>query len=596
MSLAITQARKRGPIRHPVARLVGSSSSRSALWVVLMCAVGLLAFTLVGIVAAAIWLIAWFGQFAGALPPPDQLTARAPFQTTPILADDGSTVLYEITDPQGGRRTIVKLSQMPRSLIEATIATEDAGFFSNPGFEIRAIFRATVEDLAHQELLSGASTITQQVVRNVLLTPQERLDRSGRRKVKEIIIAYQLTQTYTKDEILSVYMNEIPYGNRSYGVEAAAETYFGKPATQLDLAQAAMLAGIPQAPSYYDPYQNPEAVKDRQSYVLQRMVDQGYISESQASAAAAEPLHFIDRQRAAIAPHFVNDVSNLLRSQLGTERLYHGGDHVITTLDVPLQAMAERAVTSNPSVAAKGSGVNAALVAIDPRSGKVLAMVGSADYGDASIAGEVNMALAPRQSTGILAPFTYALALSHGQTLLSSVIDEPLESAQGTVLLNSATNPHQYLGPVTLRQAIGLGLAAPALQILKNLGSQSLIDLMTRSDLASFKQEVDYTPSLIVAGARVSPIQVAQAYAMLANGGTAHPTSVIDQIVDPSGKVVLRTPDKSSAALSTGVAYLVSSALADPSVRPPDVQRALDLDRPVAFHAATSDDRRDSWA
>ena len=596
MSLALTHARRRNLIGHPVARLVGSSPNRSALWVVLMCAVGLLAFTLVGAVAAAIWLIAWFGQFAGALPPPDQLTARAPFQTTPVMADDNSTVLYEITDPQGGRRTIIKLSQMPRTLVEATIATEDAGFFSNPGFEVRAIFRAFVEDLTHQQLLSGASTITQQVARNVLLTPEERLDRSGRRKVKEIILAYQLTQTYTKDQILSVYLNEIFYGNHSYGVEAAAETYFGKSAAQLDLAQSAMLAGIPQAPSYYDPYQNPDAVKARQSYVLQRMVDQGYITSDQASAASAEPLHFLDRQRAPIAPHFVNYVSDLLQSQLGVDRLYHGGDHAISTLDVPLQTIAERAVTSNPTVAAQGSGTNAALVAIDPRDGHVIAMVGSANYDDPAIAGEVNMALAPRQSTGILNPFTYALALSHGQTLLSSVIDEPLQSAQGTDLLNSTPDPHHYLGPVTLRQAIGLGLAAPALQVLNSQGSQSLIDLMTRSEIANFSQAVDYTPSLLVAGARVSPLEVAQAYAMLADGGTAHRPVVIDRVVDPNGKIVLQTKGSASSALPSGVAYLMTNALADPSVRPADVQSALNLDRPVAFHAAISDDRRDSWA
>ncbi len=595
MSLALTHGRKHSLIRHTTTHLP-RSFDRSALWVVLMCAVGLFAFTLVGAVAAGIWLIAWFGQFAGALPPPDQLTARAPFQTTPVLADDGSTVLYEITDPQGGRRTIIKLSQMPRTLIEATIATEDAGFYSNPGFEIRAIFRAAVEDLSHQQLLSGASTITQQVVRNVLLTPQERLDRSGRRKVKEIILAYQLTQTYTKDQILDVYLNEIPYGNRSFGVEAAAETYFGKPAAQLDLAQSAMLAGIPQAPSYYDPYRNPQAVKERQSYVLQRMVDQGYITEDQARAAAAEPLHYVDQQHAPIAPHFVNYVIDLLQSELGTDRLYFGGDRAITTLDVPLQIMAERAVTSNPTVAAKGSGTNAALVAIDPRNGHVLAMVGSANYDDPDIAGEVNMALAPRQSTGILTPFTYALALDHGQTLVSSVIDEPLQSAQGTDLLHPVADPHHYLGPVTLRQAIGLGLAAPALQIVGNLGSQSLIDLMTRTGITNFRQEIDYTPSLLVAGAHVSPMQVVQAYAMLADGGTAHRPVVIDKVVEPDGKVTPGATEKASDALPPGVAYLVSDALIDPSVRPPDVQRALDLNRPVAFHSATSDDRLDSWA
>ena len=598
MSLAVTRLHWRPLSHHPNHHLKRPIRRRSALWIAVLCIVGLLSLASVVTVAAAIWLIAWFGQFAGALPPPDQLTARAPFQTTPVLASDGSTVLYEITDPQGGRRTIVKLSQIPRYLIEATIATEDAGFFSNPGFELRAIFRAAIEDLTHQEILSGASTITQQVARHVLLTPQERLDRSARRKVKEIILAYQLTQTYTKDEILSVYLNEIYYGRRSYGVEAAAETYFGKSVSQLDLAQCAVIASLPQAPSYYDPSLHLDALKRRQQYILQRMVDQGYISEEEAQKAASEPLRFVDHTRAPIAPHFVNYVSDLLQSRLGTDRLYHAGYHVVTTLDVPLQNAAEQAVRSDPALLAKGSGNNVALVALDPRNGHILAMVGSANYDDPDIAGEVNMALAPRPSTGVLNPLTYALALERGETLVSRVVDEPPSASlsEGVDIRKPTTDSHHYLGPVTLRQALGLGLGAPALQLMAQVGNQNLIDVMTKSFVSDFDKRVDYAPNLAIAGARVSPLEVAQAYAMLADDGVAHRATAIESVIDPSDQVVVQNRPDQSQVLPAGVAYLVTSALADPSVRPPEVQNALKLSQPVAIHVATSDDRRDSWA
>ncbi len=598
MSLALTRSRWHIPSRRPLHRRARPIRDRSSLWIGAICLAGIVAVALVVATATAIWLIAWFGQFAGALPSPDQLTARAPFQTTPVYASDGTTVLYEITDPEGGRRTIVKLSQVPRYLIEATIATEDAGFFSNPGFELRAIFRAAVEDLSHQQVLSGASTITQQVARNVLLTPAERLDLSARRKVKEIVLAYQLTQTYTKDEILSVYLNEIYYGHRSYGVEAAAETYFGKSVSQLDLAECALIASLPSAPAYYDPYVRLDAVKERQQYILQRMVDQGYITEAQARAAASEPLHLVDHRRAPIAPHFVNYVSDLLQTRLGTDRLYHGGYHVVTTLNAPLQSLAERAVSAHPEIFAKGSGNNVAVVALDPRDGHILAMVGSANYDDTDIAGEVNMALAPRESSGVLNPLTYALALERGETLVSRVVDEPQTSldATGTDLASARSDQHQYLGPVTLRQAIGLGLGAPALHLMTIVGNQSLIDLMTRIGVPNFAQRVSYASNFAIAGARVSPLEVAQVYAALADAGVAHRPIAIERVVDSNERVIYQDQPEQRQALPAGIAYLVSSALADPSVRAPEAENALKLDRPVAVHVATSDDRRDSWA
>jgi membrane peptidoglycan carboxypeptidase len=560
--------------------------------------VGILAIAATIAVAAVIWVIVWFGQFAGALPPPDQLTAQASFQTTPVLASDGTTRLYEITDPRGGRRTVVGLDQVPRYLVEATIVTEDASFFSNPGFELRAILRAGLDDLTHKEIVSGASTITQQVVRNILLTPADQQDLSARRKVKEIVLAYQLTQTYTKEQILEVYLNEINYGNRSYGIEAAAEGYFGKPAANLDLAECALLAGLPQAPSYFDPYVRLDEVKSRQEYILQRMVTQGYISADQAQVAADEPLDFVDRRHAFVAPHFVTYVSDLLVNQLGADQLYRGGNSAVTTLDVPLQDAAEKAVAAHLADVTRAGGNNTALVALDPRDGHILAMVGSANYDDANIAGEVNMALAPLPSGGVLTPLTYALALQNGQTLASRIDDSPIPIAEagGSAVPINPNDPHHYLGPVTLRQALGLGLDVPATRILRLVGSQPLIDLGTSLGIADFGDRLDYTANHTIANARVSPLEVAQVYAMLANGGTAEQPIAVQQIRDRAGHLVEQTSASPRGALDPGVAYLVTSVLTDPTVRPPEVAPLVDVGSTVASKVTLSDDQRNAWA
>ncbi len=590
MSLAVTSGHRRF-VRHRRR----ATARRARIPVAALLALGgtLVLLTTAGILAL-VWGIVWFGQFAGALPPPENLAATPPFQTTRVLAADESTLLYEITDPEGGRRTVVRLDQVPRHLIEATIATEDPGFFSNPGFEVRSILRAGIDDLTHQQIVSGASTITQQVVRNVLLSPEERADLSARRKVKEIVVAYQVTQTYSKEQILEIYLNQIYYGNRSYGIEAAAEGYFGKPAANLDLAESALLAGLPQAPGYYDPYSRLDEVKDRQRYVLKRMVDQGYISADEAEDAANEELHFVDARHSVLAPHFVAYVSDRLERQLGPDRLYRGGDVVVTSLDPTLQDIAERAVSASLAGGAVSPRTNAAVVALDPQTGHLLAMVGSANYDDSRIAGQVNMALAQRQSAGILSPLTYALAVRQGETLLSPV--DP-DAASGVAAPTTDAVGPITSAPLTLREALGLGLGPPAMRTMARVGNQNLIDLAERIGLDGFDRRVDYGGNLTIVGARVSPLEVAQVYATLAAGGIAHPPIAITKILDPAGRVVETAPLDESAVLDPGVAYLITSVLADPTVRPPEGPQPLaDGQNNVAARLAFSEDHQDAWA
>jgi membrane peptidoglycan carboxypeptidase len=557
-----------------------------------LCLVGALAFGAVALVVALIWGLVWFGQFAGTLPPPDELTARQVFQTTRVVASDESP-LYEITDPEGGRRTVIRLDQMPRALIEATIATEDPGFFSNPGFEIRSILRASVEDLGNNGIVSGASTITQQVVRNVLLGPDERYQLSLRRKIRELVLAYQLTQTYTKDEILQIYLNEIPYGNRSYGIEAAAQGYFGKSAVNLDLAESALLAGLPQAPGEYDPFTRPDEVKQRQEYVLQRMVQQGYITADEADAAAAEPLQFVDRRHAQVAPHFVVYVTDILSQQMGVDALYHDGDAVITTLDPTLQSIAEQAVSQNLASLAHAGGNNLALVALDPQTGRILALVGSANFDDGAIAGQVNMALAPRQSGGILSPLTFASAIEAGRNLLTPI---EVPATPGAASDSSAGSTAAATEKVTLADALGRGLTDPTSRLLVETGNQGFLDLADRIGVANVVGRVTYGLGSVIAGVQVTPLEVAQVYAALAAGGVARPPSAIVRVVDSSGQTVTQTDTVGHPALDPGVAYLVSSVLADPKYDDGSGLLPSRAAAPIAARAAIADDRKDAWA
>jgi membrane peptidoglycan carboxypeptidase len=541
-----------------------------------------------------VWGLIWFGGFAGALPSVDELTARTVFQTLPVYANDGTTRLYEITDPNGGRRTVIPLSDMSRNLIEATIATEDAGFFSNPGFELRSILRAGIEDLTHQQILSGASTITQQVVRNVLLTPADRNDLSARRKIKEIVVAYQVTQTYSKDDILDIYLNEIYYGNHNYGIEAAAEGYFGESAANLDLAQASLLAGIPQAPGLYDPYLRLDEVKARQEVVLDRMVEQGYITADEASQADAEDVRLVNGKRADIAPHFVAYVADQVTNKVGSDRLYTGGDQVITTLDSAMQSIFDNAVRQDFDAIGHDNGTNLAAIALDPNSGAILAMVGSANYDDPSIAGEVNMAFSPRQSGGILTPATFALALGHGLTLVSPVEDTsvspPIGAANSDPALGRAQAP-----VLTMGDALARGLAQPAASIMRLVGNQSLIDLANATGLDNFASRLDYGADLTIAGARVSALDVAQVYAMFARGGVAHPPAAISRILDRSGNVLDASTSPDREVLDPGVAFLISSVLADTPLTTVDGQPVVDPNTRLAAHSGISEDRRDAW-
>ena len=306
----------------------------------------------------------------------------------------------------------MRLDEIPKSLRDATIAAEDAGFYSHPGFDPRAVLRALYQNFRGQRIVSGASTITQQLVKNAMLSPEI----TAERKIKESFLAIELTRRFSKDKILEMYLNEIYYGNQAYGVEAAAQTYFGKSARDVDLAEASFLAGLPQAPAAYDPFVNIAAARERQDYVLEQIERNDLATAEQIRSARNEQLALLPRITSPElrAPHFVGLVRQWLEQRFSTDLLYRAGLQVQTTLDMNLQELAEQSARQQIQAIRERNASNAALVALRPDTGEVLAMVGSLDFSDASIDGQVNVAIRPRQPGSALKPFTYLLTFQHG--------------------------------------------------------------------------------------------------------------------------------------------------------------------------------------
>jgi 1A family penicillin-binding protein len=582
-------------------------------------AVGLILITIFGITVALIGLRSLDGVgglvelFGKDLPPPEAAVSREVFKSTYIYDRNGE-LLYEIFDPNGGRRTMVPISDMPQHLIAATLATEDANFYENPGFDLRAIVRALWQNFRGQEVLSGASTITQQLIRNALFDPEERYERSVERKIKEIVLAYKLSQMFSKDEILERYLNEIYYGNLSYGIEAAARTYFGKPARELTLAEASLIAGLPQSPVEYDPYVHVREARLRQAEVLGLMVRQGYITDETAEAALREELKFQPIRSDIRAPHFVMYVREMLERKYGRARLYHAGFRVYTTIDLNLQRPAEAAAREHIARIRDHNATNAAVVAINPNSGEILVMVGSADYFDQSISGQVNMTTALRQPGSTVKPFTYAAAFAKGSLSPGSVVmDEPTQfrGAGGEPYI--PRNPDgRFHGPVTVRYALANSLNIPALKVIGDLGVQPMIDLARAMGITSMADARRYGLTVTLGGGEVRLVDLVYAYAPFANGGLQIGQPVADpkpgsrefepaailKVVDAEGRVLEEySPRPGKRVISPQVAWLITDTLSDDEARSDTYGRnsPLVIDRPAAVKTGTTDNFQDSW-
>jgi membrane peptidoglycan carboxypeptidase len=481
------------------------------------------------------------------------------------------------------------LGEIPLALRQAIIATEDASFYRNPGVDLRAVARALWANLRSGEIVSGGSTITQQVARNLLMAPDERTERTWQRKVREAWLAYALTRSLSKDEILTLYLNETYFGNMAYGVEAAARRYFAKPAAQLDLAECALLAGLPQSPGGYDPLTQPEAAKARQRVVLDLMVQAGYVDAAAADRAYREDLAYAGEPFAIEAPHFCMLVRQQLAEAVGEETLRAGGLRIYTTLDLNLQRAAEGQVRRHLATLAESEPGepahnvhNAAVVALDPRSGAVRVLVGSPDYFDAAIDGAVNAAVAPRQSGSAIKPLTYAAAFERGYSPASMVVDV---STTFTTREGRPYTPVNYdyreHGPVLLRQALGSSYNIVAVKLLDRIGIAALVDLAGRLGLPELGREDCQGLAMTLGSCEVPLTRLTAAYAALANGGDRVTPQYIERVETADGEVLWSATPTRTPVLDSRVAYLITDILADDDARAPTFGRNSVLRLPL---------------
>jgi membrane peptidoglycan carboxypeptidase len=521
------------------------------------------------------------------LPDPSSLNAKELAQATKIYDRNG--VLLYVKHTEGVIRTVIPLAAISPHLVDATIALEDRTFYTHKGIDIRRMVGAAIADLTHQRVEQGASTITQQLVKRMFVGDTISVER----KVREATLALEIERRYSKNDILTLYLNQIFYGHEAYGAEAAAQTYFAKSAKDLTIAEAAMLAGIPNSPSAFDPYNQAAAAstKARQQLVLSDMLRDHYITQPEYDKAVKEPLKYQNGsiQKDLKAPWFVDYVLRQLSKQYGEAVVAGGGLQIITTLDYKLQQAAEKAVSSNVSRSdLRARNVNnGAAEAIDPSTGQVLAMVGSANYYDQAIGGQYNVITdgQGRQPGSSFKVYVYATALANGYAPSNLILDK-----QGKINGQPFVNwDHRDEGMITIRRALVESRNIPAIQLLKQLGYDRVFQTARMMGLTSSNLTPERGLAQAIGASEVVPQQHFNAYGVLASGGIYHEPTVILKVVDSQGKVLQEwKPDPGVRVLPAQVAYMISDIL-----RP--VGAALNIKRPYAAKTGTTENWHDSW-
>lgn len=539
------------------------------------------------------------------------------FQST-FFYDRGGTLLYEAFNE--GRRVNVRYEDFPQVLINATIAIEDDTFWSNPGFEVEATLRAFFQFLSDRNTATGGSTITQQIVRNILFEPEYRAERSVQRKIEEIALAFLLTQQRSKEEIITLYLNEIFFGNLAYGAEAAARTFFDKSVNQLTLAEAALLAGLPQAPSNLDPFSANPAIQAqvnlRWRTVLDRMVEEGFITDDERNAAIAQGYTLVEPEAPLRAPHFTvfaqSEFTELMqRIGYPPAALAAGGFRVYTTVDLRVNALAEQAAQTQIAGLAANQVGNAAVVVLQPLTGEIIGMVGSVDYNNAAIDGRVNVAISPRQPGSTVKAFTYAAALEMGYTPANIIWD-----TQTTIDGYSPVNyDRTFHGPVRMRDALANSYNVPAVQTLRRVGVQNLLSFAQRFGIESWGNDASrFGLSLTLGGGEMSLLELSRGFGTFANAGAYVPSTAIRCVLDNVGNILYQynngcltgTANENTIsenvngvqAVDPRIAYIISDILADNAARTPAFGSRSPLFTPgidSSVKTGTTDNFRDNW-
>ncbi len=555
-------------------------------------------YALIALVGGIIMMVLMFFWFSRDLPEPGKLIEAQAENSTRIY-DRNDVPLYSVYE--NINRTYVELPEIPKYLQEATIAVEDKNFYKNKGFSITGYFRGLVIDPIFRRRVTGGSTITQQLVKNVLLTSE----RSLPRKVKELVLSIQVDKRYTKEEVLEMYLNDVPYGGTAIGVEAASESYFGKKVKDLNLAQSALLAGLPQSPSAYSPFSGNDYYIARSRVVLKSMREQGYISKDQETKALEEikKMKFTKRDAVSMkAPHFVIYVKQILASQFGESLVETGGLQVKTTLDYELQQKSEDIVKTEIEKL-KGYKVgNGAAMVIDPKTGEVLTMVGSKDYFDEKSDGNFNVALANRQPGSSLKPVVYAASFEKGYSPSTMLMDVKTEFPNGSGGMYTPVNyDGKFRGPVQVRFALGNSLNIPAVKMLAKVGIKDVMEKGYEMGLDNWEptnanmQNVGL--SLVLGGREVSLMDEVTAYSVFANKGIKQEPVTILEVKDAKGKTLYKYKEKKGQkVLSEEIAFLISHILLDNNARSDAFGPNSALNIPgVAVKTGTTDEKRDNW-
>ena len=568
---------------------------------------------LLAVLGLAFWALLIITKMAKELPSPEQFINRQISQSTKIYDRTAEILLYEIHGEE--KRTIVSFEEIPDYAKKATIAIEDQNFYRHPAFDWRAIIRAFITDIIRGRFVQGGSTITQQLAKNAFLTSE----RTFTRKIKELILAYWIEQRYSKDEILNLYLNQIPYGANAYGIEAAAQTYFSKPAKDLMLAEAAALAALPKAPSYYSPWgPHKEELEQRKNYTIEQMFNLGFIDEEEKQRAQNSKLKFASQSIGSIrAPHFVMLVRDYLVAKYDEEVVEKGGLKVITTLDWPLQELAEIVIKEGAERNTQlYQGKNAALVAQDPKTGQVLALVGSKDYFDVENEGNFNVAYQGlRQPGSALKPFVYITAFQKGYSPETVVFDLPTEfSSYSNIcpLTNinfSDDNPlcfHPqnfdgiFRGPVNFRTALAQSINVPSVKVLYLAGLKDTIKTTQDFGLTTLTDPSRYGLSLVLGGGEVKLIEMVSAYSVFSQEGIKHKQSFILEIRDSQGRILEKYLDQATRIVESQYTQIINNILSDIEARSGLFQNSLNLtvfpDREVALKTGTTNDYKDAWA
>ena len=555
---------------------------------------------LAGLVLFILLTIVAFAIFTKDLPSPTKLSTRDQSLSTQIFDRNGEK-LYDIYGNQN--RALVKLSDLPDYMKEATIAIEDKDFYTHKGFAPKGIFRALFDIVVHRRL-EGGSTLTQQVVKNTLLTPE----RTITRKIREFILAIQAERIYSKDEILQMYLNEVPYGGTAWGIEAASQTYFSKKAKDLSLTEAIILAGMPQQPSTYSPYgSNPKAYISRATEVARRMREDEKITKEQEEQVVKElpNVKFSPSGTGIKAPHFVIYIKELLEDQYGSRVVEQGGLKVKTTLDLKIQDEAQRIVAEEISKLKNLQVGNGGVVVTDPKTGEILAMVGSKDYFAKDYDGNVNVTLAKRQPGSSIKPINYASAFQQGYTASYMVMDVQTEfpGGQNQPPYKPVNYDGKYHGPEELRYALGNSFNIPAVKVLALGGIKNMLNVAYKMGLTTLEPTQEnlsrFGLSLTLGGGEVKLLDMSTAFGVFATGGYKHDPTGILKVEDSDGKVLQEYKENSGQkVLSPEISFLISNILSDNGARSEAFGTNSYLKiggKTVAAKTGTTDDKRDNW-